>query len=379
MSAYPENQMYNMLVRQNANEAFDEGILSTDSYQKINENHACNFYSPNLFVAIGIGLFTVVTTIMITLLLILLSSISSTSGFIGICTLMAMFCYGMLEFLVNSRHHFNSGADNVLLLLVSIFIGAMFFMIGDEPLWIYFSLTIFLICGWLWYRFVDSVMAIFSVASFIFFSATLFDKTGPFAQNVMPVFTMCITALLYILLRLKMPIEHNQYYKSYKVVKIFLLITFYLAGNIFIIDDISREIYHRLKPIPFHSFYWLTTFLIPLAYMIIGFLKRNLLILRPGLFLLAASIFTYKYYFTFLPIEWEMLFVGAILVLISYLLFKYFKDGKNGFTSEKYTSSSVMDNLQALIVTETLTTRISSGNSLMDGGSGGGAGASGDF
>lgn len=379
MSAYPENQMYNMLVRQNADEAFDSAILSMESYQEINENHACNFYSPNLFVAIGIGLLTVVTTIMITLLLILLSSISSTSGFIGVCTLMAMLCYGMLEYLVNSRHHFNSGADNVLLLIVPIFIGSMFFMIGDEPLWIYFSLTIFLICGWLWYRFVDSVMAIFSMGSFIFFSATLFDKTGSFAQNVMPVFIMGITVCLYVLLGLKMPVALNQYYKSSKVIKAFLLIAFYFAGNIFIIDDISREIYHRLKPVPFHSFYWFITFLIPLAYLIIGFLRRNLLILRTGLFLLAASVFTYKYYFTFLPIEWEMLFGGAVLVLISYFLFKYFKDGKNGFTSEKYSSRPGMDNLQALIITETLTTRVSSGNSLIDGGSGGGAGASGDF
>ena len=379
MSVYPANQMYNMLVNQNADEAFDEGILSMESYQKIKENHACNFYSPNLFVAIGIGLLAVVTTIMITLLLILLSSISSTSGFIGICTLMAILCYGMLEYLVNSRYHFNSGADNVLLLLVPIFIGAMFFMIGDEPVWIYFSLTIFLICGWLWYRFVDSVMAIFSVGSFIFFSATLFDKTGPFSQNVMPVFIMCISVFLYFLLQLKMPAEQNQYYKSFKAIKVFLLIAFYFAGNIFIIDDLSHEIYHRLTQVPFHSIYWFSTFLIPLAYMIIGFLKRNLLILRTGIFLLAASVFTYKYYFTFLPVEWEMLLGGAILVLISYFLFKFFKDGKNGFTSEKYSSNPGRDNLQALIVTETLTTPISSGNSLMDGGSGGGAGASGDF
>jgi hypothetical protein len=292
---------------------------------------------------------------------------------------MAMLCYGMLEYLVNSRYHFNSGADNVLLLLIPIFIGTIFFIIGDEPVWIYFSLTIFLICGWLWYRFVDSVMAIFFVGSFIFFSATLFDKTGSFTQNVMPIFIMGIAFCLYVLLRLKMPVEQNQYYKSSKVIKAFLLIAFYFGGNIFIVDYISHEIYDQLKPGPFHSFYWLTTFLIPLAYMIIGFLKRNLLILRTGFFLLTASIFTYKYYFTFLSVEWEMLFVGAILLLISYFLFKYFKDGKNGFTSEKYSSNPGRDNLQALIVTETLTTPISLGNSLMDGGSGGGAGASGDF
>jgi hypothetical protein len=171
----------------------------------------------------------------------------------------------------------------------------------------------------------------------------------------------------------------RQYYKSFKAIKVFLLIAFYFAGNIFIIDDLSHEIYHRLTQVPFHSIYWFSTFLIPLAYMIIGFLKRNLLILRTGIFLLAASVFTYKYYFTFLPIEWEMLLGGAILVLISYFLFKYLKDGQNGFTSERYSSNLGRDNLQALIVTETLTTPISSGNSLMDGGSGGGAGASGDF
>lgn len=379
MSAYRETQMYNMLVRQNADEAFDEGILSMDSYKKINASHSCNFYSPNLFVAIGIGLLTVVTTIMIAFLIILLSSISSTSGFIGLCTLMAVLCYAILEFLVNSRHHYNSGADNVILLLVTIFIGAMFFMIGDEPAWLYFSLTLFLISGWLWYRFVDSLMAIFCVGSFLFFSAALFDKTGAFAQNTMPIFIMIITASLYFLFRFKIPVEQNQYYKSCKVVKVFLLITFYLSGNIFIIEEVIREIYGRLIPVPFHSLWWLTTFLIPLTYLVGGFLKRDLLILRTGLFLLAASIFTYKFYFTILPIEWEMLLGGTILLLTAYLLFKYFKDGKNGFTSEKFSSEPGIESLKALIVTETLTTQVSSIDSLMKGGSGGGAGAAGDF
>ena len=103
--------------------------------------------------------------------------------------------------------------------------------------------------------------------------------------------------------------------------------------------------------------------------------------MRTGLGLIAATIFTVKYYYTILPLETEMLGAGIILIALSYALIKYLAAPKYGFTSiDQYPSKKETLHAEALIIAETFSPQANpENNGLYGGGSGGGGGATGEF
>ena len=104
--------------------------------------------------------------------------------------------------------------------------------------------------------------------------------------------------------------------------------------------------------------------------------------MRTGIGLIAATIFTIKYYYNVLPMEIEMLIAGTILIAVSYAFIRYLKTPKYGFTSEALSSAQAQAlNVEALIIAETFASQQPNieGPGLYGGGSGGGGGASGGY
>lgn len=97
--------------------------------------------------------------------------------------------------------------------------------------------------------------------------------------------------------------------------------------------------------------------------------------------MIAATIFTIKYYYAVLPAEIEMLIGGTILIAVNYTLIKYFTTPKYGYTSENvYQSKNELLNVEALIIAETFSKKTTVENdNLYGGGSGGGGGATGEY
>jgi hypothetical protein len=109
-------------------------------------------------------------------------------------------------------------------------------------------------------------------------------------------------------------------------------------------------------------------------------IKKDFLVMRTGLALIAATIFTVKYYYSILPAEVEMLAAGLMLVALSYALIKYLTMPKHGYTSGNIYQSKNILNVEALIVAETFSSKSSTdNNTLYGGGSGGGGGATGEY
>src|SRR4029079_18756723 len=109
--------------------------------------------------------------------------------------------------------------------------------------------------------------------------------------------------------------------------------------------------------------FWIFTLLIPPAYIIYGVIKKDFLIMRTGLALIAATIFTVKYYYSILPAEVEMLGAGLMLVALSYALIKYLTMPTHGYTSGNiYQSKNDVLNVEALIVAETFSSKSSIDN-----------------
>jgi hypothetical protein len=105
-------------------------------------------------------------------------------------------------------------------------------------------------------------------------------------------------------------------------------------------------------------------------------------LLRVGVILLAAIVFTVPYYHAVLPLEIAMTVGGLILMGIAYALIQYLQQPKNGFTYEAIADKHLLDkmNIEAIVIAETFTAVQPADNHTgFGGGSFGGGGSSGYF
>jgi membrane protein YdbS with pleckstrin-like domain len=119
-----------------------------------------------------------------------------------------------------------------------------------------------------------------------------------------------------------------------------------------------------------------------LVYLTLGIFKKDSILLRVGLILIAAIVFTVRYYYSILDAEILMIAGGATMILLAWLLTRYLQTPKFGFSSEEGDSKNVMDKLhiESLILAETFSQQPSAGDDQQFGGGDfGGGGASDDF
>ena len=133
---------------------------------------------------------------------------------------------------------------------------------------------------------------------------------------------------------------------------------------------------------PFGWIFWALSVIIPLIYIYAGIVQRDTLILRTGLLLIIALIFTIRNYYRLLSIEVEMIAGGMILIGGAYALIKYLQQPRRGFTSLPSLSGAENNlQLESLIIAQTFNqAQPATGNqTTFGGGSGGGGGAGSEY
>jgi uncharacterized membrane protein YgcG len=169
----------------------------------------------------------------------------------------------------------------------------------------------------------------------------------------------------------------------FKSVLLLTLITFYASGNYFIVKELSDAIF----PGSTHSklsagwLFWIFTIIIPPAYLFWGILKKDILFIRTGIGLVAATILTIRRYYTFFRTEDRNAGNWHLIIAISYLLIKYLRTPKRGFSFEKdgYNKNGLR-NVEALIIAQSFGKKeVESKGFEFGGGSSGGGGATGNY
>jgi O-antigen/teichoic acid export membrane protein len=131
--------------------------------------------------------------------------------------------------------------------------------------------------------------------------------------------------------------------------------------------------------------FWILTVATPLFYIYRGVRKKDHLFIWTGLGLVAAAIFTIRYYYHLIPVEWALISGGIVMIAIAYGLIRYLKTPRHGFTSQEASSKNLLENLhlESLVIAETFggpsTVKAPSNDFQFGGGSGGGGGAGGQF
>jgi hypothetical protein len=386
MIAYNNKWLGNLLIREEAEKAFRKQYISREEIGNIEKAYPAGFYTPNFFVRIGLFILTIVISLFSLGIFLLLFSSAGEQAIGGMLVFFGFLLYAALELMV-SRNHFRSGVDDALLWMAGICIVSGLNIMGNIS-WLTNAIIIFILSFLLFLRFVNIIMAVIANLSLISILFLSFIRLGETARNFSPFVIMITVVVLYLLVRHESKKERWRLYgDGLLVISVSLLVCFYLAGNYFSVREASQALFgfatDREAGIPFGWLFWFSTFAIPITYIVTGIKKKDVVFLRTGLVLVAAIVFTVRYYFHVMPIETAAALCGIILIIAAYTLLKWLHQPKHGFTSEKNPDAPAVDKLrlESLIIAQTF----AGGPSAPDegiqfgGGTGGGGGATGNF
>lgn len=383
MIAYNKTWLHNLGIRSAAGEFLDEQCITEKEYSLLEEKFPVGFYTPSFFARLGLFLFTALIVLGVLFLGFMMGGGSSIGG---TCIFLALITYAALERMVNAKHY-RSGVDDAL-----IWTGAALLITGFNLITTLHgesnSLLVFLLSAWFVIRFADGGMAAVAGTSLLLWIYFFLSGAGETAKMFLPFVLQIAGILLFILTR---KIEQRKksavYTHCLVVLQVTFLVLIYLAGNYFVIqqvkDSFSTDGEEVKSTIPLGWVFWIFTCAVPFIYVTIGIIKKDRIFLRTGLVLIAAMIFTIRYYYHVLPAELAMLIGGLILIGVSAFFLRFLKSPKGKITSVEETKKKNFPsvNLEALVIAQTFGTthQPDSSSTQFGGGSGGGGGAGGEY
>lgn len=395
MQAYNINIIKNSFLKKKASFWHANKLISDQQYANILKQYSSKFYTPNIFVKIGLFIFiSFIVLATLGIYSLLFSSMFSTNG-IGLaifsCLLFSAVCFAVLETLIKSNNIYNAGSDEALLYIGLTFLAVGIYLIIDEissdsPLAFFFTSLPFIAFAVI--RYADRITTL--VLSFCVYSIMflVIMKLGDVAKLIMPFALMLFSAVLYFQIKKFKSKTELYYWRScMDVVEFLSLIVFYMACNYYVIRESSVNFFNMDlqigEDIPLAFVFYILTVVVPLAYMYVGLKRKDKTLLWSGL-LLAASALTFKYYFSLGHPEIALTASGIVLIVVSYFSIKYFKTPKHGITFEEQIDedSFLKTNVEALIIVESLTqktTQVSQDGVEFGGGQSGGAGSGGSY
>lgn len=389
MIAWPTVTLDNLDIQNEAAKAHRQGCLSPETLEAVRTAHPVKLYMPNPITRIGLFILTaIVVSFTVGFLLLLAISGESDSALRAMLIVGSLLCIGVLEFAISQKGSYRSGINEALLwsavglLCTGIFVETRY--VSETPIaMVVFGLTVL---GTL--RYADMASAAVAYLSFllIIFWQVLHMPHG---AAVLPFLIMALSLAVYLITtRLVKRTALRHYSNCLTLLRILSLITLYMAGNYYVVRETSNTmLMMELQPgqgIPGGWLFWILTVIIPPLYIFLGVRKKDAVLLRTGIILVAMIVFTVRYYNSIMPLETAMVIGGLVLTGGAWALIRYLHTPKNGFTYVESDEPGMADRLkvESLIIAQTFSPGArptDTNNTNFGGGSGGGGGASGDF
>jgi hypothetical protein len=361
MIAYNKTWLANLRLQNALEEDKLKGHITNAEFEAVADKYPVGFYTPGIFVRIGLFILTcIVVGFADGLLSLLFASASDLIETPGWMFFLAILSYIALEVIINSKHHFRSGVDDALLFISALLFSVACGMLFSHYNVVYYvpvSAAIFVLSLYFSIRFADILMGAVCCAAFLAFVYFNWTKFIPSGMATIPFVIMLASGGLYW--RCKGHGKHKMladYHNCFTMAQIVFLLTLYAAGNYYIVQTLSNEISGQPgRTIPFGVFFWLWTMVLPFVYIGFGIRKKDGLLLRIGLILVAGAIITFRYYYHVLSLDMALTIGGALVLGIAYAVMKYLKEPQYGFTYAEPVTEDMIDHLkvESLIVAET--------------------------
>lgn len=366
MLAYNSTWLHALETTREAKRWLESQLISAEQYQALKAAHTTPLYTPNFFVRIGLALFTTIGVNSFAGIFGLIFSFGGSEGIGTWLVTMGLGCVVVLEFSIRKRHLYCAGIDDALLYSSTtlLFGGIILFLDSTDtnysPL-VYASIaTPILIAATI--RYADRLTALAAYACVLWIVSYPVLHSGSSSQALVPFVLMPASILAYVAsIKLARRDAMSSWRKPLTCVEIASLVSFYLAGNYFIVRESTVNLLTMEIPeggnIPFAPLFYLLTVGIPIAYVVLGLKKRDSVLIRVGLIAAAFSAFTFKYYFSLGYPEFVLTLAGLVLLAIAILAIRYLKTGRNGFTHQRLIASQFENlNVESLVVSQTLGT-----------------------
>ena len=382
MMAYKPSAFYHRHIQSQANEALEKGVIDQATYHRIVEAYPNTLYTPNIFVRLGLFLAAVLAAACWAGLLMLMGS--ANEGAVRSMTIIAGFgTFAGLEIIIRTRNAFRAGLDDGLLYSAVCLVYCSIVVDTDvisPSLECLILLVIALVCC---IRYVDALMGLVAYGALlglIYFNAVQWGATGrallPF---IMMGASLAPRPLLYRLAKREAALPWRF---CLDILSASTLVTFYLAGNYYVVREANALISGVPGPIPLAWLWWTLTIVTPFVYIAWGIRKKDPLFLWVGMALVTAAVFTFRYYYHVLPPELAMVISGALLIALAYTLLRYLRIPRHGFTSAPADEPRPLGAslVEGLVIAETFQPQQPADAGFkFGGGSGGGGGAGGEY
>ncbi len=396
MKAYNSTLIFNTSLKRKAENWFAKKLISEEQFNAISNSYSNHFYTPNIFVKIGLFLFTCFILLAASGIYFLMFAAgfnsSGNSFFIITSLFFAAVCFTALEFLIKSKPVYNAGSDEALLYVGLLSLLGFLFAITDfngEDNSLLIACMALPFITFAVIRYADRIATLalcFCVYTILFLFIL---KLGDVAKMIMPFVLMLFSAFLYFQTKRFKNNRKLSYWKScISVVEFVALLVFYASCNYFVIRESSVSFFDLQlasgQDIPLAFLFYILTASVPIIYIYFGLKQKDKTLLWSGLILLALSAITFKYYFSLGHPEVSLTIAGTLLITVAYFAINYFKIPKHGITFEEEidANSFLRSNAEALIILEGMTQKTpetSENGFEFGGGQSGGAGSGGSY
>lgn len=392
MIIYNKIWMANLQLQDQVKKDFYAGRMTIEEVAQVRSAYPTGFYSPNIFVRVGLFILTnIIVSFSAGLLALVFSDLKEINPEIWLL-LAGIACYFILEHIVKHKQHLCSGVDDALLWISGGMVFGALNLLTDHALSTYsgsFQLMVnaaflFVISLYLSLRFADRLMATLCLVALLTAMGSFWLTIGSIGTATLPFLIMILSALAYRLAWLEKPRLRAVYYQHcLTFLQTVSLLVLYLSGNYYVVQFLGTALLSNngAYQVPIPYIFWAWTFIVPVIYITFGIRKKDSILLRSGLILVAASGYTLRQYYHVMSTEALLVILGIVILAISYQIFSYLKTPKNGITYEDLNEGSLADQLkiESLLVAAMPTGTATSEGNRFGGGSFGGGGSSSDF
>jgi hypothetical protein len=360
MIIYNKTWLSNLLLTEQVEEKYNEGLVSEDELKNIKQEYVVGFYTPNIFARAGMFLLTIVISLFSSGLLSLIFSEAGIIDTYGWFIFLGVAHYVILEMMVQANFHYRSGVDDALLWISAGLTAGAFYWAANNSneSFLLTSAFVFLLSLTLTIRFSDMLMclvAYLSALAFVFFA---WQKIGALGLATMPFVVMTFSAATYCLVK-RNENKSNTYFYSNSIVilQVLSLLSLYISGNYYAVKELGDMLNGTAsKSIPLGWFFWAWTIAMPFIYIGFGMRSKNRILLRTGLLLISAAALTFRNYYHLMPVEQTLTLCGIIALGVSWFLTNYLSTPKNGFTAREINKPGADDvlNIEALVISQSI-------------------------
>ena len=397
MIEYPKHELSILEIRSAVMDASSQELISQEESRNILMKYPSRFYSPNIYIRFGLGLLTLLS----------ISSISSLFGLLldfknaeFILLLTALGCLAMLEYFIQSKHHYRSGIDDTLLHTA---IACLLIFTGIEsesngkPNNILLSLAGIILYTIASMRYLDRLALIGALASLAFLCFSLWENSAP-NMALLPCWTitLVLSAIAIFAHRFKDRPVANYHRHLLILLENLAALGAYASLHILTIDAVLAEKTATTVTTATNTttislttvatlFYWSWTFLIPVLMLSYSLRQRQSLSIRLWLLAILSALYAQHHFYPVFEPELAAVFYGLLLLLAGWWVIRYLKKDTSVYSFRQGGDEGDLLGQNPFLVvagfagTGTPTNTSSSPDTRFGGGDFGGAGAGADF